>query len=256
MPFKKSHAVYKCFDILDLLARNDARMSISEIAAATGMNKSTAYNMLHSLVDLAVLNRSESKFHLGPKFFMLAQLINYESLLAGRVHPYMKRFSERTGLTASLGIRSGSKLVVLDRTVVPGGIDVISKSKVRPLLDGVHGTAVLALLPDEEIHVFLEGNALTRYTVKTVTDERQYLAKIEEIRKGGIAFDREEYHAGIWAAAVAFQVPMLDTQAVVWIFGLESRVDENDIRGYAVMLRELVDEIARSFNSNVQRRLP
>lgn len=245
MAFKKVSAIYKCFDVLELLARNTAPMGVSEIAAAAAVNKSTVYNMLHSLADLTVLNRVDDKFCIGPKFFLLGQSVDYESLLTGRLRPYLQQFSERTGLTTSLGIRSGFKLITLERVMVPGGIDVINKSRTRSLVDGVHGTAVLALLADDEVTAFLTSNPLTRFTPRTVTDRNAFLRKIAGIRKSGVAFDREEYHAGIWAIAAAFQVAVLGTQAVIWIFGLESRAGEREINAHAVALREMVDQIER-----------
>jgi len=234
-------------DVLDLVARSTGPMGISEIAAAMRLNKSTVYNMLHSLVDLAVLNKIGDKFSFGPKFYLLGRTIDYENLLSGRIRPHLEKYSEQTRLTASLGIRSGSNLIVLDRTVVPGGIDVVNKSRIRPLLDGVHGTAVLALLSDGEVEAFLERNPLTRYTEKTITDRKKYLRKISGIRESGVALDREEYHPGIWAAAVAFPVPTLGVQAVIWTFGLESRVDDCDIQAYAGKLRDVVRRIGNEF---------
>jgi len=243
MAFKEVSAIYKCMDILDLLARNNAPVGISEIVAATGLNKSTVYNILHSLVDLTVLHKTGGKYYFGPKFFLLGQAIDYESLLSSRVQPLLESFTERTRLTTSLGIRSGLKLIVLNRTVVPGGIDVINKSKSRPLLDGVHGMAALSLLPDSEIEAILDRSELEKFTPKTLTDKRRYLRRIEDIRQTGWATEREEYHPGIWAAAVAFMVPFLGTQAVIWTFGLDARISDENIRAHAASLRSMVDRI-------------
>lgn len=247
MAFKQVNAVHRCFHILDLLARHNAPMGISEIASATGLNKSTVYNLLHSLVELTVLHKADDKFFFGPKFFLLGQAIDYESLLSRRIRPRLEAFSEQTRLTTSLGIRSGSKLIVLDRIVMPGGIDVVNKSRSRPLLDGVHGLAVLSLLPDDEVQAFLEREEPIKFTRKTVTGKRRLLGRIQDIRDSGLAIEREEYHPGIWAVAAAFWVSNLGTQAVVWTFGLESRVDDGAVRAYAVALRDLVARIKSDF---------
>ena len=109
MPFNKVNAVYKCFHILDLLSRNNGPMGISEIATAVNLNKSTVYNIINSLTDLDVLNKTNGKYHFGPKLYLLSQAIDYDSLVTRRVRPFLERLSKQINLSVCLGIRSGTR---------------------------------------------------------------------------------------------------------------------------------------------------
>jgi IclR family transcriptional regulator, KDG regulon repressor len=252
MAFTKVNAVYKCFDILDLLARQKGPMGVSEIAVAVKLNKSTVYNIVNSLVDMGVLNRADNRYNFGAKLYLLGQAIDYESLLIRKVRPYLERFSSQTRLTVSLGVRSGTTLIVLERIETPGGIVVSStRSKVRPLLDGAHGKAVLSLLSDEEVEELLDGQRLARHTPKTVTDKKKYLAAIQRIRAEGVAVDRGELYEGIWAAAVPFQIGYLGIHAVIWAIGLQVQVNERDIRSHAGLLKDVVAQVQRELDTSI-----
>ncbi|PKN66002.1 MAG: hypothetical protein CVU57_07390 [Deltaproteobacteria bacterium HGW-Deltaproteobacteria-15] len=249
MAFSKVNAVYKCFDILDLLARNNGSMGVSEIASAVDLHKSTVYNILNSLVDLGVLNKTENKYSFGAKLYLLGHVIDYESLVVRQVRPHMQRFSEETKLTTSFGIRAGMRLVVLERIELPGAITVATHGgKVRPLLDGAYGKAVLSILPDMEIQEILNTHELIKRTPRTVTDRKKYLAMIQKTRDEGVAIERGEFYEGIWGVAVPIAIPFLNTQAVIWAFGLEIKENERAINGYAKLLKRLATEIVDSLD--------
>jgi DNA-binding IclR family transcriptional regulator len=225
-------------------------MGISGIASATGINKSTVYNLVHSLVDLSVLNRINDKYCFGARLYLLGQIIDYESLLVGKFRPMMQDFSERTQLTTSLGVRSGRNLIVLERIKVSGGIDVfMGENKIRPLLDGVYGSAVLTLLSDTEIDAMLDDHEFTAYTSNTITDKRIYRKKIQKALKEGVAIEQEEYYDGIWAIAAPIKIDYLNIQSVIWAFGLTTRANPSDIRSYASLLKQLAVEINHEINT-------
>lgn len=247
MAFNKVNAVYKCFDILDLLARNKGSMGVSEIASTVDLHKSTVYNILNSLVDLGVLNKTENKYSFGAKLYLLGQAIDYESLLIRKARPHLQRFSEQNKLTTSLAIRSGMRLVVLERIEPPGAITVSTKKgRVRPLLDGAHGRALLSILPDTEIQEILATTELLKHTPHTIADKKKYLAMIQKARHEGAVIEYGELYEGIWGIAVPILIPFLDIQAVIWTFGLEIKDNERSISAYAKSLKILAADILGS----------
>ena len=50
--FKRVPAVDKCFAILELLAQSKEPMGISGISGKLDLNKSTVFNIVHTLTDL------------------------------------------------------------------------------------------------------------------------------------------------------------------------------------------------------------
>jgi IclR family KDG regulon transcriptional repressor len=70
--FKRVPAVDKCFAILELLAQSKEAMGISDISGKLDLNKSTVFNILHTLMDLNVLeNQADGKFVSAPASIFL-----------------------------------------------------------------------------------------------------------------------------------------------------------------------------------------
>jgi IclR family transcriptional regulator, KDG regulon repressor len=53
--FKRVPSIDKCFGILDLMAKSRGPFAISEIAKKTSLYQRTAFNIVHTLMDLRVL---------------------------------------------------------------------------------------------------------------------------------------------------------------------------------------------------------
>ena len=53
--FRRVPAIDKCFAILELLAQSKEPMGISDISGKLDLNKSTVFNIVHTLRDLNVL---------------------------------------------------------------------------------------------------------------------------------------------------------------------------------------------------------
>jgi DNA-binding IclR family transcriptional regulator len=75
-----------------------------------------------------------------------------------------------------------------------------------PLHCTASGKALLQAMPDQDALALLE-RPLARYTPHTIVDEARLLEALAAGRQTGVAFDREEHHAGICGVAVAFAAP-------------------------------------------------
>jgi DNA-binding IclR family transcriptional regulator len=67
------------------------------------------------------------------------------------------------------------------------------------------GKALLAYLPDQELHQYLAQTRLERFTGATITDPERLLEELERIRAEGIAYDRGEHGSSIWCLAAPVQ---------------------------------------------------
>ncbi|GAG42994.1 unnamed protein product, partial [marine sediment metagenome] len=61
--FKRVPAVDKTFAILDLVSKSKEPLGVSEITRVLNFNKSTVFNITHTLADLEILKHShDNKF--------------------------------------------------------------------------------------------------------------------------------------------------------------------------------------------------
>jgi len=83
---------------------------------------------------------------------------------------------------------------------------------------------MLSQLSDEEIDDLLARTELKKYTRYSITSKAVYKKEILEVRRQGIAYDKEEYIEGM----VAFAVPIKagNVQAAIWAVGLARQVPD------------------------------
>ena len=248
--FKRVPALDKCFSVLELLASRERPFCISEIARALGYSKSTVYNMLHTLVDLEVLEPTkENTFRFGARLYALGKSAGHGSDLISTVHPYLEQINQRTGLSVFLGIRSDGHAVILDKVDSPDDIKVSSETGMRiPLLAGAGGKVLLSLLSEAEQDGLLSENKPRPFTPNSCVGRKEYKEMIKKARQEGFAFDDEEYIEGVRALAVPLHLHRAHLQAAIWMVGLRSQIKDEDLPLYRSMLEETAKKIETRFS--------
>lgn len=243
--FKRVPAIDKCFTVLELLARSREPMGISDISGKLGLNKSTVFNIVYTLMDLNVLeNQPDGKFVFGTRLYILGNMAGKRSELIQTAHPYLEMINEKTKLSAFLGLRSDDRSILIDKVDSAYPIKLSSDIGLRmPVLAGPGIKAMLSQLPDEKIDDILARTELKRYTPYSITDKSVYKAEILEVRKQGIAYDREEYVEGMVSFAVPIKVKGKDLQAAIWAVGLTHQVPKSSIPEIVKLLVGISEEI-------------
>jgi IclR family KDG regulon transcriptional repressor len=243
--FKRVPAVDKCFEILDLYSRLKKPLGVSEISKILNLNKSTVFNIIHTLEDLGVLEKAAgSKFQFGTRLYLLGRAAGCASELIGTVHPYLEEINRKTKLSAFLGIRSGLSAVIIDK--VDSAFDIKIHSEIgmkMPLLAGAGGRVLLCQMSDAKIDDILAQNELKRYTPNTCVNKRKYKKMVKEARREGIAIDMEEYVEGIRAFAIPLNIGRANTQAAIWAVGLKGQINDETISRYSKYLRNIAKVI-------------
>jgi DNA-binding IclR family transcriptional regulator len=248
--FKRVPAIDKCFAILELLAQSGEPLGISDVSANLDLNKSTVFNILHTLMDLNVLeNQPDGKFVFGTRFYMLGNMTGKRSALIQTAHPFLQMINEKTKLSAFLGLRSDLHAILIDKVDSAYGIKVSSEIGMRmPALAGAGIKAMLSQLSDEEIDEILARTELKKYTPNSIVNKAAYKNEILEVRKRGIAYDKEEYIEGMVAFAMPIEANRRDLQVAIWAVGLTRQVPDSSIPE----LTELLKAISREINCRLQ----
>ena len=249
--FKRVPAVDKTFAILELVATSKEPLGISEITRALDFNKSTVFNIIHTLTDLEILKQApDNKFGLGIQFYLLSKASRNGSQIIRTIHPYLERINQKTNLSVFLGIRSGLHAVIMDKVDAAYDIKISAEIGMRlPLLAGAGGKAILCQMPDEEIDRILSKNVLRQFTRHSSIDKIKYKNMLKKARREGIAFDKEEYIEGIRALAVPLKIDNGNPQFAIWAVGLKSQTKNEVIGTYAELLKKSAKEIEIKLSS-------
>ena len=243
--FRRVPAIDKCFAILDLLAQSNEPMGVSDISGKLGLNKSTVFNIGHTLDDLNVLeNQGDGKYALGTRFYVLSNMAGKKSPLIKTAHPYLEKINMKTKLSAFLGVRSDLRAILIDKVDSAFGMKLSSEIGTQmPALAGAGIKAMLSQLNDDEIDEILDRSELKQYTTNSIVDKTVYKEEIYNVRKLGIAYDREEYIKGMVAFGIPIKANGKGVQAAIWAVGLTSQVSSASIPEITGLLKVIREEI-------------
>ena len=249
--FKRVPAVDKSFAMLELLAASGQALGISQMAGELGLNKSTVFNLAHTLTDLGVLERAGDKFNLGLGLYLLAKVSRERSDVISLARPFLEQVCAATNLSVFLGMRSGLKAVILDKVDSPVDLKISSDVGIRiPILAGAAGKALLCQMPDQELEELLAQFSDQKFARYTHTGKKQYKNELALVRAEGIATDHEEYLEGIMALAAPLFVPHSAAPLAVWAVGLKSQIkSDQDMVLYGRIMRQAAQGIRAKFVS-------
>jgi IclR family transcriptional regulator, KDG regulon repressor len=248
MGFKRVNALARGFEILELLARKKGPLGISEIAAKLNMHKGTVFSMVHTLTELGVLENSDGKYIFGPKLYTLGKAAEKGSNLIQTVHPYLEKISTGTNLSAFLGMRSGLRVIILDKADSGFNFRISSEIGIQiPLVAGAHGKALLSHLTDDEVDELLSGITLRKFTPISCVSKAEFKQMIRQTREDGIATDQGEYIEGIRALAIPLKTGKKDPQLAIWVIGVNGLLKDEEMKSCSKLLLTVGEQIRQQF---------
>jgi len=192
-------SVEKAFRVLSAFDAGHGALTLSQIATATGLDKSAAQRFTHTLQVLGYLSKDPvtRQYELTPKTLDLGYHFTRSSALVERSLPYLIHLSQVTSETVSLTVLDGSEIVFVARFLSPHMLNtgVIVGTR-RPAYCTAPGIAMLAALPPSEAIDILERSDRRPFTPNTVWEMDALKEKLGHSRERGFALANEEIHIG------------------------------------------------------------
>jgi DNA-binding IclR family transcriptional regulator len=181
---------------LDEIAAEPGRLRLVDLGERLGLAKSTARRLMVGLVEVGLANvDAQGRFSLGQRLLGLGRADGAQ--ISAVFRPTIERVARATdGETVDLSILRGQRMWFIDQIESSHRLRAVSAVGVRfPLESTANGKAALAALDDAEAEAIV-----ARFAPEVAGALRHEIA---EIRRSGVAFDRDEHTAGISAAAIA-----------------------------------------------------
>ena len=240
----KVKSLYKALKLLDLFDNTAPERGINELAEATGMLKSSVYNIMSTFRQCGFIEKTGSgKYSLGRKILELGNVLLNNDTTRQVVKPYMDRLAEECNEVVYLARPSGTRIVYMDSSYpkTAMAIRVILGISAPYYCTGI-GKAMLAFLGDDLTQqVISEG--FTQYTPFTLTNGPALLNEMEEIRKRGYSIDNMEHEYGIRCVGVPIFNYQGDVVAGLSISGPSLRVMDDKVTFLAKKLLEAAQEL-------------
>ena len=234
--------------ILEAVVQSRGTPSGAALAREVGLNKSTAFNILATLVDLGFLSVApeDRQYRLGPLAFELASAFQASFVITSIAPPYLDALRDDTGETVSVHVRSGwDRVCVLQAPSLQPITRIIALGRRRPLYSGAAGAVLLAGLEDSLGKMYLSTTELKPLTPNTVVGPERLWQKVQRARESGYAEAFEESEVGVNALAVPIRDQSGSTEAALVVSGPAIRYNSSAIKSTLAAARSTAAAISR-----------
>jgi IclR family transcriptional regulator, pca regulon regulatory protein len=188
------------------------RLSLSEVARATGLTRAAARRFLLTLVRLGYVRSDGREFSLRPRVLELGYAYLSGLALPEVAEPHLEELSAKVHESTSISVLDGPNIVYVARVATKRIMTVaISVGTRFPAYAASMGRVLLAGLSEEELGQYLAGTSFEAFTEQTVTDPDRLGEIIREVGQQGYSIVDQELEEGLRAIAA----PIRDSSGAV-----------------------------------------
>jgi len=233
--------------ILSLYSFERPEWGVSEIAARLALAKSTVSELLASLSQQGMVERTpRGRYRLGWRIFELNQVLLESTPLVRESRRAMQELVERHGESSHLMVLERNEAVIVEKVQATLATQILmSRVGLRlPAHCSACGKLLLASRSWSEVERVFDQVELARFTPATITDLGRLRAELDEARARGVAFDREEIVPGLSCVAAPIRDESGDVIAAISLSVPTYRfTGEED--GYVQMIAAVAERISR-----------
>lgn len=233
-------AIKRAFDILEVLAKQDSGLSISELHRLLRLPLSSTATIVYTLTALGYLERDEKsgRYRLSPKMFGIARQALDRLDLYTQCHSLLEEMVRESGLTGHLAVLRDGESVYIDRVQSDSLVQISSYVGLRwPAHTSAVGKALLAFLPEEELGRALQHMTLRRLTLRTITSKRVLEKQLQMFRRLGYTWERNEGEVGLGCVGAPVFGPRHVVVAAISLTGTTHQIAKSKIPALGTLAR-------------------
>jgi IclR family pca regulon transcriptional regulator len=197
------NALARGLEVIKVFTRYTPKMTLSEIAQATGMTRATVRRFLLTLAHEGYVEITGKHFSLRPKILELGFSALSSMDLWDVVQPVINDLSERLSESCFAAVLDEESVIYVARARPNRRVNVgISIGSRVPAHCVSTGRVLLAALPEEQLHRYIEAMTLTKFTPNTITSKVQLRSVLEEVRQQGWSIVDQELEVGLRSLSV------------------------------------------------------
>ncbi len=243
----KIQVIARAASVLRALEHEPEGLSLGDIAKRLKLPRSTIQRIVGALEteNLLIAASPTGRVKLGPALLRLSAAVhNPVSVIA---KPHMIDIARELGESVDLSVMGRDQGIFLEQATGSHKSHATSATAEKfPLHCTASGKAMLALLTDTEVEQKI-GRSYAARTEHTRTTLDTLLPELQEVRRSGVAQDREEYTLGVCAVGVGFR-DTLGNRLALSVSMPSTKVE--DLKSKAEQrLLEVRDLLVADFNS-------
>ncbi len=207
------------------------RLSLSEVARATGLTRAAARRFLLTLVKLGYVRNDGREFSLRPRVLELGYAYLSGLALPEVAMPHLEELSARLHESSSISVLDGHHIVYVARVPTKRIMTVaISVGTRFPAYATSMGRVLLAAMTDADLERYLSEATFERLTARTVTDPDRLRQIVREVARQGYSIVDEELEEGLRALAAPIRDSSGTVTAAINVSAHASRLTPDGMR--------------------------
>ncbi len=238
--------------ILNAFDAEHPRMTLTEMASRTDMDRAKARRFLLTLEALGYVRRSGRDFELTPRVLELGHAFQASNQYRAVIQHYLQDITAEIGESSSLSVLDGTDVVYVVRSAAPHRLMAISLS-VGTRLPAAYtsmGRVLLAQLPQANLDSLLQSMELRAHTPHSLVDRDALHKELDQVRQQGYSLVDQELDLGLRSVAAPVFAGNGDLLGAINISTNAARVPlEVLLDDYLPRLQRLADTVQKTVRS-------
>lgn len=240
--------------ILELLARSQRGLTLSDISRRLALPKSSTHVLIKTLEATGYLKNSQlsGRFCFGLKLVSLSKMALENLDLREQARPFLRDLMVQSGLTVHLAILEGAEAVIIEKAEAPGMLRLATWVGRR--LDAnssAVGKALLAFSGDDICGHSLASRPMARNNRNTISSPERLARELKKVREHGYSFEDEEGEIGFRCIGA----PVFDSAdvavAAISIAGATSQIPNERVTKLAALVKVVARHISERLGSGL-----
>lgn len=193
--------------VLCAFGRKRPTLSLTELMAVSGLDKSSAQRFAFTLTELGFLQKDPAtrRYRLSPRVLDIGYGYIEGDELVSLARPFLSEANKRCGDTVNLTQLDDTELVYVARFPSHRAVSVDLLVGTRlPAYCSAPGRVLIAFQADAE--AIIDRSELVRWTETTITDRKELLARLARIRERRLEVANQETFVG----DISIAAPIVD----------------------------------------------
>lgn len=251
-PSKGDGTVGKALEVLDAVAAYQRPVKFTELLEGSSYPKATLYRFLQTLTNQSLLTHDPEtgNYALGLRLIQLAHTAWEHASLAPIARPYVEELAAAAGESVHLAQMDNGQVIFVEKMKATDRFETLAQvGKVAPAYCTGVGKAMLAFIAPKRLDIVLQQQSFYPYTPKTHKTAKSLLSELPDIRRDGIAFDREEHEEGIVSIAAPIFTSNGRVIGALSVASSTARYDLDSLTAFRPGLLETADKIGQQASS-------
>lgn len=191
-----NRTVRRAFQVLKYVAKEDDGLTLTEITELLDCPKSSAFNIIQTLLNLDLLSESKAnnkKYQLGPENYVLGMNYYKRLDLVDLFKEFLPGIGDKLHRNCFGGILESDKVLYIYKYAGEGAkLATCDKGTKAELYCTGLGKVLLAYSSSDYQKKVIDNMTFIKKTERTISTKEQLYKELEEVRKKGYACDNRE----------------------------------------------------------------